>query len=88
MFASSNNNTPSQVNATNTIKDRAESAIWNAAYYLSSAKMLSSAKLCLSDARHCFAEGNFEGAYRRAMDSLSYSIGILHPVYIGQSVTA
>lgn len=88
MFVGSKRNNPITMNTTNTIQDRAESAIYNAAYYLSGANMLRSAQLCLSDARHCFAEGNFEGAYRRAMDSLSYSIGILHPVYIGQSVTA
>lgn len=71
---------------TTTIQDRAESAIFNAAFYLSSANMLESAKLCLADARSCFEVGNYNGAYRRAMDSLSYSIGILHPVYIGQSI--
>ena len=88
MFVGSNNKHPITMNATNNSKDRAESAIYNAAYYLSSANMLRSAQLCLEDARSCFEAGNYNGAYRRAMDSLSYSIGILHPVYIGQSVTA
>ena len=76
------------MNTKHITQERAESAIWNAAYYLSSAKMLTSAKLCLSDARACLSIGDAEGAYRRAMDSLSYSIGILHPVYIAQSVIA
>ncbi len=76
------------MNTSNNSKDRAESAIFNAAFYLGSANMQESAKLCLADARSCFEAGNYNGAYRRAMDSLSYSIGILHPVYIGQSVTA
>lgn len=74
------------MNTTTTIQDRAESAIYNAAYYLGSANMMESAKLCLADARSCFEAGNYNGAYRRAMDSLSYSIGILHPVYVGQTI--
>ena len=73
------------MNTTNITFDRAESAIWNAAYYLSNAKMLTSAQLCLSDARACLAIGNNAGAHRRAMESLAYSIGILHPVYIEQN---
>ena len=41
--------------------------------------MRSSAILCCDDARANFARRDFTAAYRRAVDSLRYSVGILHP---------
>jgi len=41
----------------------------------------SSARLCLTDAVTAFDAGDYETARRRAIKSLAYSVGILHPVY-------
>lgn len=43
--------------------------------------MESSARLCLSDALTLVERGDFEYAKQRALKSLSYSVGILHPDY-------
>ena len=43
--------------------------------------MESSARLCLSDAVALFDQGDLKAARRRALASLRYSIGILHPDY-------
>ena len=43
--------------------------------------MVSSAELCLADAENAEAGGNHDIAKKRALRSLSYSIGILHPDY-------
>ena len=43
--------------------------------------MVSSAKLALRDARSLAAQGKAELARRRALTSLSYSVGIFHPDY-------
>lgn len=47
----------------------------------SKAAMLSSAKLCLSDARDCFDNGDYDCAYTRAKNSLAYSVGVFHSAY-------
>ena len=43
--------------------------------------MESSARLCLADAIALRDAGDYEHAKKRALDSLSYSIGILHADY-------
>jgi len=43
--------------------------------------MASSAKLCADDAMTCYERGDCKSAYRRAKDSLSYSVGLLHADY-------
>jgi len=45
------------------------------------AAMESSARLCLADAVKFHAIGDYMAAERRALRSLSYSIGILHADY-------
>lgn len=44
----------------------------------SGAEMTSSAVLCHAEARKCFEGSDFLGALRKAIDSLAYSVGILH----------
>jgi hypothetical protein len=44
--------------------------------------MESSARVCLSDANHLFDRGLLDYAKKRALESLKYSIGILHQDYI------
>lgn len=43
--------------------------------------MESSARVCLSDANHLFDRGLIDYAKKRALDSLKYSVGILHQDY-------
>lgn len=43
--------------------------------------MESSARLCLSDAVELLDKGDLPAAKRRALRSLEYSVGILHPDY-------
>jgi hypothetical protein len=43
--------------------------------------MESSARVCLSDANHLFDRGLIDYAKKRALDSLKYSVGILHKDY-------
>lgn len=43
--------------------------------------MESSARLCLADAISLYDNGDYQYAKNRALDSLRYSIGILHPDY-------
>ena len=43
--------------------------------------MLSSAELCLSDAITLHDNGELDRAKARAIDSLAYSVGILHADY-------
>jgi hypothetical protein len=45
------------------------------------ASMRSSAELCLSDAEACIVKGDVQSAGRRALASLSYSVGMLSSVY-------
>lgn len=45
-------------------------------------QMASSARLCRSDAVHLFNHGDYEGAVRRAVASLKYSVGMFSPVYV------
>lgn len=40
-----------------------------------------SAGLCLSDAIECRRTGRYEGAYKRALDSLAHSVGVYHRDY-------
>ena len=41
-----------------------------------------SARLCLADAVSCYDAGDLDGAHRRAMKSLAYSVGIGHRDYL------
>lgn len=41
----------------------------------------SSARLCMSDAMTLLDRGETRDAARRALRSLAYSVGVLHPVY-------
>ena len=43
--------------------------------------MDSSARLCLSDAVALANNGDYDGARIRALKSIAYSVGILHPDY-------
>ncbi len=43
--------------------------------------MESSARLCLEDAIRHKDEGNWEMAASRALKSIAYSVGIMHPAY-------
>lgn len=43
--------------------------------------MISSAELCLFDAKNLFSKGDFEFARKRALKSLCYSVGVFHPDY-------
>lgn len=45
------------------------------------AVMISSARLCLSDAVHLYDAGNFDAAKARAIKSLGYSVGVFHEDY-------
>lgn len=40
-----------------------------------------SAILCIKDARSCYDKELWQYAYNRALDSLSYSVGIFSPTY-------
>jgi hypothetical protein len=46
------------------------------------AAMESSARLCLEDAVRLYDAGNYPAARARAIRSMGYTIGILHPDYI------
>ena len=50
--------------------------------HLGKGNMESSARLCMADAVHLQERGLLEYARKRALKSLSYSIGILHSDYI------
>lgn len=49
--------------------------------HLGSGNMESSARLCLEDAINLYDKGDFTYAKARALKSLAYSVGILHPDY-------
>lgn len=49
--------------------------------YLGTGVMDSSARLCMADAVRLYDEGQLDEARARALASLRYSIGILHPDY-------
>ena len=40
-----------------------------------------SARVCLADAISLFEDGKYELAYRRALSSIRYSVGIFHADY-------
>ena len=56
-------------------------AIQIAEAHIGKGSMVSSAILCLDDAKHLYAEGREEYAHARALKSISYSVGIMHPAY-------
>ena len=56
-------------------------AIATARWHQEKGEMASSAKLCADDAIDLYEQGSIVSAYRRAKDSLSYSVGLFHPDY-------
>jgi hypothetical protein len=50
--------------------------------HLGSGSMESSARLCLTAAVELFDDGDLTAAHYRALKSLQYSVGIMHPDYI------
>jgi len=50
--------------------------------HIGKGNMESSARLCLADAVHLQERGLLDYARKRALDSLAYSVGVLHPDYI------
>lgn len=59
----------------------AREAIKLARSHIDDAKQKDSAKVGLEDAEKLYSEGNYKYAHRRALDSLSYSVGIFHKDY-------
>lgn len=53
--------------------------------HIGKGNMESSARLSLSDAIHLQERGMLDYARKRALDSLAYSVGVLHPDYIKAS---
>lgn len=49
--------------------------------HLGEGSMVSSARLCMADAVELFEAGEYDRAQERALKSLAYSVGILHPDY-------
>ena len=67
-------------------QELAVKALQLAIKHLGQGSMVSSARLCLSDAVHNLSRGEYEYAYERACKSISYSVGMFSPDY--QSVKA
>jgi hypothetical protein len=49
--------------------------------HIGKGNMESSARLCLADAVHLQERGLLGYAHKRALASLAYSVGVLHPDY-------
>ena len=49
--------------------------------HLGMGSMESSARLCMADAVQLEGDGKLDAAKARALKSLSYSVGVLHPDY-------
>ena len=49
--------------------------------HIGSGSMEKSARLCLADAVELFDVGDLDNAKQRALKSIAYSVGILHPDY-------
>lgn len=49
--------------------------------HIGNGSMISSAELCLIDAKNLFRKGDFEFAEKRALKSLCYSVGVFNPDY-------
>lgn len=60
--------------------NKSNDAIRSARKYIGGV-MESSARLCLADAIVCYDDGDYDSAYRLAVKSLKYSVGIFHPEY-------
>lgn len=45
------------------------------------APMLTSAQMCLNDAKELWLKADFKFAAKRALKSMGYSVGIFHPAY-------
>jgi len=56
-------------------------AIQIAEAHIGKGSMVSSAAMCLADAKALYADGRMEYARTRALKSLAYSVGILDPIY-------
>lgn len=55
--------------------------IRDAQTHVAKAQMASSGQLCLQDAIALFERGEWLYAQRRALKSLAYSLGVVHPLY-------
>lgn len=64
------------------MKDTARQALFLAEKHLGKGDMVSSARLCVEDSRSLFEKGDFKNAAGRALDSLSYSVGVFHPDHV------
>jgi hypothetical protein len=65
-----------------TDKEKAEQAIAAAKEHVNDPRsMQTSAALCLNDSERLYAAGAYPQAQKRAVDSLSYSVGIFHDHY-------
>lgn len=63
-------------------REQALTAFQTALRHVGEGNMVSSARLCLSDAAVMLSQGQWDFAKERSMTSLQYSIGILHQDYI------
>lgn len=64
-----------------TTKEQAHEAIAIAQFHAPMARMASSAKLCVDDAVDLYNAGSYAYAYKRACESLKYSVGNFHPFF-------
>jgi hypothetical protein len=68
-------------NASTSSKAATAYAIAIARRHQGEGEMSSSATLCADDAAACWERGDVEGAYRRAKDSLTHSVGMFAAAY-------
>ena len=53
--------------------------------HIGNGAMESSARLCLADAVALYDVGDYDAAHQRALKSIAYSVGIMHPDYVACS---
>ena len=59
-------------------QDEAIKAVQLAVKHIGQGNMVSSARLCLTDAVHNLGQGQWQYAWERALRSISYSVGMFH----------
>jgi len=62
-------------------REQALEAVSKAISHMGKGAMVSSAKVALEDVTVLLSKGEWAYAFNRAMDSLAYSVGILHQDY-------
>lgn len=62
-------------------KEQAHRAVRLAIKHLGHGMLVSSAKVCLQDAVSLLEHEEWDHAWRRALDSIAYSVGFLHADY-------